>query len=99
MPSKKKSKKCTICQKNSSLKFADMYCSSKCLDEGLEYHKIIISKLFVNRINLHLRSIEEKQKELVKFAQRHNYNLRLVCQKIENEFNINLRKERMLYET
>jgi len=90
----KKDKKCNICLiKKSSLKFSDMYCSSKCLAEGLEYYKITIPKLFVNRINLHLRSIEDKQKELSAFAQRHNYNLKLVCQKIKNEFDIDFKKE------
>jgi len=58
------------------------FCSRSCKENYFQLIAIQIPRLFLKRIFLFM-SKDEREREIIKFAQRHNWRLDLVKNKIE----------------
>jgi len=73
---------CPYCQKK--IPMSKAFCSRSCKENYFQLIAIQIPKLFLKRIFL-FTSKEEREKEIIEFAKRHNWRLDLVQNKIETE--------------
>lgn len=71
--------KCKWCKTRKSLLSID-YCSLEHLRLDMEYRKILLPKLFLQRLNIRFAP-EQRESELLKFANRHKYDEALVIKK------------------
>jgi glutaredoxin len=73
---------CPYCKKKIAMSKA--FCSKSCKENYFQLIAIQVPKLFLKRIYVFCNK-EEREREIVKFAQRHNWRLDLCKNKIEEE--------------
>jgi hypothetical protein len=73
---------CPFCKKKIAMSKA--FCSRSCKENYFQLIAIQIPKLFLKRIYVFCDE-EEREKEIVDFAARHNWRLDLLRNKIEDE--------------
>jgi len=73
---------CPYCKKK--IPMSKAFCSKNCKENYFQLIAIQIPRLFLKRIFL-FSNKEDREKEIIKFAKRHNWRLDLVRNKIETD--------------
>jgi hypothetical protein len=73
---------CPYCKKKIAMSKA--FCSKSCKENYFQLIAIQVPRLFLKRIYLFC-SEKQREQEIIKFADRHNWNLVLLRKKIEEE--------------
>ena len=73
---------CPFCKKKIAMSKA--FCSRKCKDDYFQLIAIQIPKLWLRRIN-RIDDPEEKEQEIINFANRHKWRLDLLKTKIDGD--------------
>jgi len=73
---------CPYCKKK--IPMSKAFCSKECKENYFQLIAIQIPRLFLKRIFLFCTQ-EEREKEIINFAQRHNWRIDLVKNKVEND--------------
>ncbi len=73
---------CLYCNKKISI--SKVFCSKSCKENYFQLNAIQIPKPFLKRIYFFCNQ-EEREEEILKFSQRHNYKLDLLKDKIREE--------------
>lgn len=76
---------CQNCSK--PIPLTKVFCSKDCKEAFFQRIAISIPKPFVKRLYFFC-SEEEKEKEIFNFAKRHNWNKKIVKEKIEEAYNL-----------
>ena len=73
---------CLYCNKKIAIN--KVFCSKSCKENYFQYNSMQIPKPFLKRIYIFCNQ-GEKEKEILKFSERHNYELELLKNKIKKE--------------
>lgn len=78
-------KKCCMCHtRKVSVVFDGKYCSLGCQMMSIEYTRIIFPKIYIKNLIFRFDNEEKRKNELVKYANRHKFNVDLVLSKANN---------------
>ena len=73
---------CLYCNKKIAMN--KVFCSKSCKENYFQHNAMQIPKPFLKRIYIFCKQ-EEREQEILKFSERHNYKLDLLENKIKNE--------------
>lgn len=80
---KEQKNSCRNC--NTKLSPQKVFCNKQCKETFFEKIKIQIPEAFIKRIYQHFTSEEDKNDEISKFANTHNFEYKLVKERVEEE--------------